>query len=345
MSVQKALVVKQIGSPVVLVTDRPTPSPGPGQVLVKVSVASLNPHDAKARDTGLLIGKHLPAVLTNDVVGIVSQLGEGVTEYAIGDRIAYQADIVPGFPQSGLQEYATAEVVASIKIPDSISDDEAATLPINLLTSVISIHDALGIPPQWSSESKTFNHADQTILIVGGGSNCGKFGVQLAALAGIGRIVVVGGPKEELLSYGAAHVLDRHGGHDAVLKRIKDIVGDDLVYAYDTVNPPEEQHLALNALSSHKKGRMARIRPHGPVDRTKVYGKEAGYDVLDVMGSALAKPDVAIPFLKRLPRFLEEGKIKPLKFITKQGLNPDHVNEVLDAYRDQRPVTKVNIHI
>ena len=47
---QKALLVTEIGKPVILTTDRPIPRPGPNQVQLKVSVAGLNPHDQRGRD-------------------------------------------------------------------------------------------------------------------------------------------------------------------------------------------------------------------------------------------------------------------------------------------------------
>lgn len=115
MTAQRALLVKEIGKPLVLVHDRLIPKEGPGQVQIKVTVAGksqtrrnmaalsffgflllrlyshnklgLNPHDQRSRDTGLLIEDKLPAVLSKDVVGTVSQVGDGVTNLRVGDRV------------------------------------------------------------------------------------------------------------------------------------------------------------------------------------------------------------------------------------------------------------------
>lgn len=126
---QKALLATAVGKPLQLVTNHPVPQPGPNQVLLKVTVAGINPHDSKARDIGLFIADNLPAVLTNDVTGTVVALGPGVDKYKIGDRVLSH----PGFDgksaQNGLQEYAVNDIGAGFKIPDSITDDEAATLP------------------------------------------------------------------------------------------------------------------------------------------------------------------------------------------------------------------------
>jgi NADPH:quinone reductase len=342
---QKALIVSEIGKPVTLISDRPVPEPGTSQVQLKVAVAGLNPHDQKSRDGGLFISEDLPSILSNDVVGKVTKLGQGVSGIAVGDRIVYQPSFAPGSTQNGLQEYAIADLGALAKIPDSITDDEAATLPTNILAPLVALFDTLQIPAPWSPATKEFDYAGAALLVVGGGSSCGKFGVQLAKLAGIGHIIVVGGDEAELKSFGATHVIDRHAGNDAVLARIRDVVGDDLVYAYDAVNPPDGQLLALNALSSHKKGALARLLPLGPVDESKVLGKKAGFDVRNVFGSSHQYPELASGFWSRVTGYLENGQIKPLSYVVKKGLLASHVNEVLDAYRDGKSVKKTHLHL
>lgn len=345
MSLQKAIVATEIGKPLVLVSDYAVPQPGPNQVQIKVTVTGINPHDQKARDFGLFIAESLPAILTNDVVGKVTKLGSGVNNISIGDRIVSQSGLAPGSAQNGLQEYAIADVGCMAKIPDAISDDEAATLPTNVIAPLVAFFEELGIPAPWTSEAKSFNYGSAQILIMGGGSNTGKFGVQLAKLAGIGKIVVVGGKEAELIAFGATHVLDRHGGNDAVLKRIKAVVGDDLIYAFDTVNPPSGQVIAVNALSSHRKGILARLLPLGPINESQIAGKKAGFEVKDVFGSSQAKPKLAKPFWEHLSGYLEDGQIKPLEFTVCKGLDANTVNEVLDAYRDGKSTRKTHVHL
>ncbi|KAK8085698.1 hypothetical protein PG997_006969 [Apiospora hydei] len=347
-NLQKAIVVTEIGQPAVLITNQPIPHPGPNQVQLKVAVAGLNPHDQKMRDVGMFVTDgSLPQVLANDVVGVVTQLGANVSDYKVGDRVVSHARMgswtEPQSSEPGLQEYALANVGAMARIPPGVSDDEAATLPINVMPSVVALYRVLGIPAPWTEAAAGFDYAGTTLLIIGGGSNNGRFGVQIAKLAGVGRIVVVGGDQAELRSYGATHVLDRHGGSEAVLARIRAVVGDDLVYAYDTVNDPAGQTLGLNALSSRKKGVMARLVPTGPVDEARVVGKEAGFELRDAIGMSVYQKDEALAFWERLPGYLESGQIKPLKYVVKE-FSAASVNEVLNAYRDGKPVTKTHIH-
>jgi NADPH2:quinone reductase len=158
MATQRALVVQEIGKPLVVVHDRLLPEPGPGQLQIKVAVAGesnrrrnlaitsirnletmgvltwgigLNPHDQRSRDTGLLIADKLPAILSKDVVGVVSRVGDGMTKwFQVGDRVmSLGSGAVADSSQSGLQEYALADAENCAKIPDNISYDEAVRLP------------------------------------------------------------------------------------------------------------------------------------------------------------------------------------------------------------------------
>ncbi|KAI1325246.1 putative alcohol dehydrogenase [Xylariaceae sp. FL0255] len=348
---QKAVVLTEVGKPVVLMSDWPIPEPKEDQVQVQVTVAGLNPHDEKIRSGHLKLA--LPAILTHDVVGKITKLGPGVTTLAVGDRILFQPVFALGehqvspqaYAQAGLQEYAVADLVALAKIPDSITDDEACTMVSNLFTSVAALFKTLAIPAPWEPAAQTFDYAKTTLLIIGGGTNCGRFAVQLAKLAGIGSIVVVGGDGAELKTFGANHVVDRHGGEEKVRVRVREIVGDDLIYAYDAINPPETLHLGVNALSNSSKGVLARLIPFGSVDESRVVGKQAGFEVRDVFGSSQVVPELARGFWSRFPEYVTTGLIKPLAYTAKTGLTAENVNEVLDAYRDGKRVTKTHIHL
>lgn len=344
---QKALVVTEVGSPLTLVTDWPVPQPGPNQVQIRVSVAGPNPHDQKARDAGLFIAEQLPAILCNDVVGQIVALGPDVTRFSIGDRIFGQANFAPGSLQNGLQEYAVLDADFIAKIPDGFSDDDVAALPTNTLAPVVAFFSPslLGFPAPWGSTAPNASEKDTTILILGGGSSCGKYGVQLAALAGFGRIVVVGGNETELRSYGATHVLDRHGTPREIVARIRKVVGDDLLYTYDAINPPATQIIGINALSSTKKGKIARLVPTGPVDESQVHEKKEGYELLNVLGSSHLHPELSKPFWEHLSQLLREGKIKPTAFKAVNGWSAEEVNNVLDAYRDGKKITKTHFHL
>jgi NADPH2:quinone reductase len=341
---QTALLVTKIGAPLTK-SQRPKPHPKQNQVVVKVTVAGLNPHDQKARDTGLFIADDLPAVLANDVAGIVTEIGPGVSNRKIGDRIVGHASLEPGSLQRGLQEYAVLDVPYTLKIPEETSEDQAATLPTNVIAPLVALfsESTLGMPAPWTERAKTFDYNAQTVLIVGGGSACGKFAVQLAKLAGIGRIVVVGSEKseKELRKYGATDVIMRD--NEDVLGQIRSIVGDELIYAIDCVNRAEGQILAVNALSNEKKGTLVRL-VRGNIDGSKVHEKKNGYEVKNVLGLSHVHADLCTPFWERVPGYLQKGKIIPLAFQVVEGLDAETINQLLDEHRDGKAVLKVHVH-
>ena len=345
---QTAIAVTEIGKPVTQIS-RPIPSPKDDEVLIKVTIAGLNPHDAKARDWGLFSKGHLPAVLGADVVGIVTGIGPNVTRFKEGDHVFGQASLLgenlggvfnfgpPNWDTAGLQEYAILECRFAARVPVEISDAQAATLPTNLITAVVGLFDsaALGLPAPWDAAASGFNYKDTSILILGGGSNTGKFAIQAATLAGVGTIIVVAGLRsaEEVKNLGATHVIDRTKSATEVAAEVREIVGDTLIYAFDAINPVESQHVGVEALSNTKTGKFARLLPLGPVDESKLSAKkEAGFETLNVLGISTGKPDIAIPLWERVAGWLEDGKIKPTPYQIVKGSDVDAVNGILDEY-------------
>ena len=203
----------------------------------------------------------------------------------------------------------------------------------------------LGFPPPWTSEGQAFDYASKTLLIIGGASNCGRFGIQLAKLAGFERIVTVAAKRNEgeLKALGATHVVDRH--LDDVIGSIRDIVGDDLVLALDAVNAGPNQFTGVAALSNSKKGRMMILLPPEEEFSAENVGiKSAGYERKLVFGASFAHPDVGVDFWQTLPSWIRKGIVTPVKFEVLEGLDAARVNEALDRYRDGKPTIKLNVY-
>jgi NADPH2:quinone reductase len=214
---------------------------------------------------------------------------------------------------------------------------------------VIGFFDSQGgldLPFPWANPN-TNSLQSSAILIIGGGTNCGRYATQLAALVGFGTIVVVGGNESELKRFGATHVINRHGGHDKLLEDIRDVVGDELIYAFDTINNPPEQHLAINALSSSKKGKLARLTySRGDLKQDLIHAKESGYELKNVVGISALKADIAGPFWMRLEEYLKQGKLRPLEmYVVKKGLDAGSVNVALDKWRDGKGGVQTHVRI
>jgi NADPH2:quinone reductase len=283
--------------------------------------------------------------LFTDIAGEISAVGSNVNEFKIGDHVF-------GYPNfdldgQGSQQYSVLGVGPFAKVPSSISDDQAATIPVNLLAPVIALFhpNKLGFAPPFSKvpSTKDIDNAAQTLLIVGGGSACGKFGVQLAKLAGIGKIVAIASlsNESELKSYGATHVVDRHGTNSEVEARVRQIVGDDLIYVYDPIN--DDHTFTVSLLSSTKKGKVATLLWPKVAESTGEPKKD--YEIFHVQGIAQVQPEFSAATFKALPEWIDSGKIKPLKFqVLEGGLDVDAINKILDDHRDGKNPGKWHIH-
>ncbi|MEH0108197.1 NADP-dependent oxidoreductase [Tersicoccus sp. MR15.9] len=152
--------------------DLPTPTVGPGQILVKVTRASVNPVDWKVMAGGLdaLMDAHFPAVPGWDVAGVVEQIGPDTPEFAVGDRVASYGRkmVVSG---GSFAEYMTLPAEFATMIPDGVTDDVAAALPLAGLTAKRTI-EALDLTP------------GDTVLIHAASGGVGYLASQLALRQG-----------------------------------------------------------------------------------------------------------------------------------------------------------------
>jgi NADPH:quinone reductase len=210
----RAVVAKEYGPPESLsVAELPRPEPGPGQILVRIAAASLNPGELR-----LLSGElrdqmpiHFPHVPGNDFAGTVTELGEGVTRFEIGDEVFGfaasrefpWADLVstpPSFGTGTLAEYAVfeADTPALAHRPAALPVDQAAALPTTGATA-------------WPLLRKLRPRPGETVLVIGATGGVGTVLVPLLAAEQV-RVLATAGPADEAairsLGAGAAEVLD-----------------------------------------------------------------------------------------------------------------------------------------
>lgn len=295
--------------------------------------------------------KYLPhAILANDISGIVEKIGPDVRRFSVGDRIVGQSNILSGGPdQAGLQQFCILDAKSAAPIPHHISFDEAATFPVNAIASFIALFSASGLDLAPKFLCHDMDYANEAIVIIGGGSNCGKFALQLSRLAGFGKIIATakvhsdGG--QSLRNFGATHIIDREASD--VEDQIRALVGDKLLYAFDTVNGDYSggfsHHLALSLLSTTKKGFLATL-VRGEADPAIAATKTAGFKKNQILGASDLHQELAAKFWRELPRWIENGELKPLNFEMIDGLDVMKVNNLLDDYRDGRAVTKTHVH-
>lgn len=181
----------------------PRPAIGPDEILVRITAAGVNPADWKKREGGHGDGK-FPLILGQDFAGVVVDAGHGVTRYSIDDRIFGCARTHGAYAEyTVVPEVSRPEPIA--KIPDSLSDDQAAALPTAGLTALASI-EMLGVG------------AGTKLLINGVSGGVGSFAAQIAH------------------ARGATVIGTLHSGKDDVARAL----GVDVAIAYDRSDVPKE---------------------------------------------------------------------------------------------------------
>jgi NADPH:quinone reductase-like Zn-dependent oxidoreductase len=169
----RAVQVTEFGGPEVLrVVDVDPPSPIPTELLVEVHAAGVNPVDFKTREGRGAAGACGPPPFTLgwDVAGVVAEIGRGVTTFAPGDRVFG----MPWFPREAgaYSELVTAPSRQFAHMPDGLSFEEAAALPLAALTA-------------WQTLVDTARVGDgDRVLINGASGGVGHIAVQIAKARG-----------------------------------------------------------------------------------------------------------------------------------------------------------------
>jgi NADPH:quinone reductase-like Zn-dependent oxidoreductase len=220
----KAAVYKQYGGPeVIRMAEIARPRPGKGEILVRIGAAGVTTADWRLRAAAfpgvisavagrLMFGVFRPRkrVLGSDFAGTVAEVGAGVTEFAVGDRVF-------GFQFGGAHaEYATVKADGAVlKTPGALSDTEAAALPFGALCSLEFLDRFAGVTP------------GERVLIVGASGGVGAYAVQIAKALGAEVTGVASADRAELvMGLGADRFVDYRETPPETLNGPYDVVFD-----------------------------------------------------------------------------------------------------------------------
>ncbi|KAJ7293827.1 chaperonin 10-like protein [Mycena rebaudengoi] len=336
---QQALIVPAPHADFVL-GSREIPTPESGEVLVKIMSAALNPVNYAARVLGIMIDEY-PAVLGNDIAGVVEQVGAGVQGFRKGDRVCVLAIYL--YPMKvdaeesclhrfaatlggGFQQYVPIPAAVLIHIPEKTSFDEVATIPVTFSTACVGLFApapiGLGLNPTFSWDKP---QQGASALVLGGGTSTGQYAIQLLKFLGFARIVVYASTAhvEYLRKLGGTEFIDRNTVPIEALAASPALAGDKRVaVAYDAAfHSTVELNAAYDCVADG--GKVCTVNPFAPLHRegrgvafVRVQGYYAGPDVLPPKTAGM-KGYAATPehstfgrlIIENLPELIEKAAI------------------------------------
>ena len=187
----KAVTFSSLGGPEVLqVSDLPVPQPGAGEVRIRVAAATVNPTDISFRSGRQFsisqlaeMGVRPPFIPGMEAAGVVDAVGAGTT-WRVGDRVL--AIVNPRRPGGGAQaEFIVVPATSVTRVPEKVSMEQAATLPMNGLTVRLAL-DKLALK------------AGQTLGVTGAAGAVGGYAVELGVADGL-RVIAVARPQDKTL--------------------------------------------------------------------------------------------------------------------------------------------------
>lgn len=238
----RAVIHEEFGGPEVLeLREVPESHAGPGEVRVRVAAVGLNPMDwilTSTPEVAEQFGTTLPSGFGTDFAGVVDEVGEGISGFAVGDRV-YGGALNRAAADFAVVNPSTDSLLHT---PAGISDEVASTLSVAGLTASAALAAA---------EVK----ADDTVLIGGAAGGVGVLAVQLAKLAGARVIGTASeGTFDFLRRFGAEPVTHGPGLADRVramapdgVSAATDLFGTDTAEAALALGVPAERICTIAA--------------------------------------------------------------------------------------------------
>ncbi|KAH7403597.1 chaperonin 10-like protein [Cadophora sp. MPI-SDFR-AT-0126] len=214
----------------------PTYKPKAGEVLIKTAAVAMNPIDWKKPDASTYSNLY-PFILGRNTAGTVEDVGRGATRFYRGQRVMPKTGY---YANSAFQLYSLASERFIAVIPDSISFEKAAVLPLSISTAAAGLYlpENLNLP----LPSTTSRASPKALLIWGGASSVGSTTIQLAAASGLKVVITASSANHEYVrSLGASAVLD-YRSPSLIVDLLSELKGGDFVGIYDAIG--EEQSFA-----------------------------------------------------------------------------------------------------
>src|ERR1700731_4199505 len=194
MPVKAAFIERHGGPEVLQFGEMPDPVAASGEGVVDIVAASVNGADWKVREGKSNPLSRFPYILGRDFSGVVSAVGEGVSDLRVGDEVVGVCDV--GQEGAYAEKIAIKAAIVARKT-DRLSDVDAAALALAGLTAICAIEDTLKLK------------AGETILVQGGAGGVASFAIQLAKHLGARVITTASASNHDYLrKIGADQIID-----------------------------------------------------------------------------------------------------------------------------------------
>ena len=291
----KTIFVEEFGEPEVLqYTDAERPSPVEREALIEVRSAGVNYADTMRRRNQYVVSQDLPFVPGSEVAGTVAEVGEGVENVSVGDRV------VTLLGTGGYAEYAVAPASNLIPIPEGLDFDEAAAIPLQGLTAYHCIKTSGAL------------EEGESVLVHAAAGGVGTLAVQMAKLLGAGTVIATASSDEKLdlaRSLGADVLIDHT--EETWPERVREATegeGADVILEMVGSDFPEKNLTCLNVF-----GRMvvfgAASRERGSIVPASLMNKchaVVGFYLPQIM----RRPDLFVPSLREVLGWISSGDLQ-----------------------------------
>jgi NADPH2:quinone reductase len=214
----KALLCEALGpAETLVIRDLPEPRPGPGEIAIRVRAAALNFFDTLVIQGRYQVKPPLPFSPSAECAGVVSAIGDGVTAWRVGERVA------AWLGYGAARETVVVPTETAIRIPEKLSDHQAAGLFVTYGTAMHGLIQRGEIRP------------GESLAILGAAGGAGLAAVEIGTLLGARVIACASSPEKLVLAreHGALEGVDYAA--DDLRASLRRIAPDGLDALYDTV--------------------------------------------------------------------------------------------------------------
>jgi NADPH:quinone reductase-like Zn-dependent oxidoreductase len=201
MPTNTAAYLNAVGEPLEVKT-APYTAPGEDQIVIQNKAIAINPVDYAIQMMGQKLFSWLkfPTIIGEDVAGEVVEIGSGVTDFKVGDRVV-------GHTTAAFQTYPVLASYMASQLPDSVSYEQAAVIPLGLSTALLGLFHPEYLALQFPSVDA--QPTGKTLLIWGGATSVGSNAIQATVAAGY-EVITTASPKnfDYVKKLGASQALD-----------------------------------------------------------------------------------------------------------------------------------------